>query len=162
MKWANWSFVICPRSFLIDALTFLRLNNKMHCTKNADLVTFTEEILNGKLHFLCSDKFKFDARLLETCHENFLKHPRKSHIHRHIKYTVNFAYRDIYRIYSRERPVCSFTVRILRGGTYSGHVFKEVLVKRILIHHVWNIWNIMYRRRKRSKYIEIEIVSESQ
>ena len=22
----------------------------------ADLVTFTEEILNGKLHFLCSDK----------------------------------------------------------------------------------------------------------
>ena len=27
-----------------------------HCTKNedADLVTFTEEILNGKLHFLCS------------------------------------------------------------------------------------------------------------
>ena len=33
----------------------------IHCTKNevfqetADLVTFTEEILNGKLHFLCSD-----------------------------------------------------------------------------------------------------------
>ena len=40
----------------------------MHCTKNevssvnvtrsaetADLVTFTEGILNGKLHFLCSD-----------------------------------------------------------------------------------------------------------
>ena len=32
----------------------------MYCTKNevfhfpADLVTFTEEILNGKLHFLCS------------------------------------------------------------------------------------------------------------
>ena len=32
-----------------------------HCTKNevlpADLVTFTEEILNGKLHFLCSDTY---------------------------------------------------------------------------------------------------------
>ena len=33
----------------------------IHCTKNevfqetADLVTFTEEILNGKIHFLCSD-----------------------------------------------------------------------------------------------------------
>ena len=31
----------------------------IHCTKNeqetADLVTFTEEILNGRLHFLCSD-----------------------------------------------------------------------------------------------------------
>ena len=25
--------------------------------ETADLVTFTEEILNGKLHFLCSDKF---------------------------------------------------------------------------------------------------------
>ena len=24
--------------------------------ETADLVTFTEEILNGKLHFLCSDK----------------------------------------------------------------------------------------------------------
>ena len=23
--------------------------------ENADLVTFTQEILNGKLHFLCSD-----------------------------------------------------------------------------------------------------------
>ena len=26
----------------------------------ADLVTFTEEILNGKLHFLCSDKYDLD------------------------------------------------------------------------------------------------------
>ena len=26
---------------------------------SADLVTFTEEILNGKLHFLCSDKQEF-------------------------------------------------------------------------------------------------------
>ena len=25
-----------------------------HCTKNEVLVTFTEEILDGKLHFLCS------------------------------------------------------------------------------------------------------------
>ena len=31
-------------------------NSNIHCTKNADLVTFTEEILNGKLHILCSDK----------------------------------------------------------------------------------------------------------
>ena len=37
----------------------------MYCTKNevfhfpADLVTFTEEILNGKLHFLCSDVYPF-------------------------------------------------------------------------------------------------------
>ena len=26
---------------------------------SADLVTFTEEILNGKLHFLCSNTFLF-------------------------------------------------------------------------------------------------------
>ena len=25
--------------------------------ENADLVTFTEEIVNGKLHFLCSVRF---------------------------------------------------------------------------------------------------------
>ena len=45
---------------------------EIHCTKNkvfplrissvnvtkfADLVTITEEILNGKLHFLCSDSY---------------------------------------------------------------------------------------------------------
>ena len=40
--------------------------NTTHCTKmklsiknfqeTADIVTFTEEILNGKLHFLCSDR----------------------------------------------------------------------------------------------------------
>ena len=29
----------------------------IHCTKTADLVTFNEEIFNGKLHFLCSDYF---------------------------------------------------------------------------------------------------------
>ena len=27
---------------------------------NVDLLTFTEEILNGKLHFLCSDIFTCD------------------------------------------------------------------------------------------------------
>ena len=27
-----------------------------------DLVTFTEEILNGKLHFLCSEKWLTDER----------------------------------------------------------------------------------------------------
>ena len=29
------------------------------CDQTADLVTFTEEILNRKLHFLCSDIFYF-------------------------------------------------------------------------------------------------------
>ena len=32
-------------------------------TKSADLVTFTEEILNGKLHFLCSAKFFSSQRV---------------------------------------------------------------------------------------------------
>ena len=31
---------------------------EIHCTIPADLVTFTGEILNGKLHFLCSDSQK--------------------------------------------------------------------------------------------------------
>ena len=28
----------------------------------ADLITFTEEILNGKLHFLCNDRFFITVR----------------------------------------------------------------------------------------------------
>ena len=35
---------------------------------SADLVTFTEEILNGKLHFLCSDKVAFFVRNLLHWH----------------------------------------------------------------------------------------------
>ena len=31
------------------------LNGKVHFLCTADLVTFTEQILNGKLHFLCSE-----------------------------------------------------------------------------------------------------------
>ena len=30
--------------------------------ETANLVTFTEEILNGKLHFLCNEKFKALAK----------------------------------------------------------------------------------------------------
>ena len=32
--------------------------------ETADLVTFTEEILNGKLHFLCSVRCRIKARTL--------------------------------------------------------------------------------------------------
>ena len=32
-----------------------------------DLVTFTEEILNGKLHFLCSVMLTLDTRLVKNC-----------------------------------------------------------------------------------------------
>ena len=40
----------------------------IHGTKNkflADLVTFTEEIPNGKLHFLCSNTILFQMGSLE-------------------------------------------------------------------------------------------------
>ena len=40
---------ICPPSLRISSVN---VNRKLQ--KTADLVTFTEEILNGKLHFLCS------------------------------------------------------------------------------------------------------------
>ena len=43
-----------------DLVTFTEeiLNGKLHFlfSENVDLVTFTEEIPNGKLHFLCSEK----------------------------------------------------------------------------------------------------------
>ena len=39
---------------------------------SADLVTFTEEILNGKLHFLCSDNSSQDEFLLEYFKRKYL------------------------------------------------------------------------------------------
>ena len=38
--------------------------------ETADLVIFTEDILNGKLHFLCSVRFSFD--ILQKLSFNFL------------------------------------------------------------------------------------------
>ena len=37
------------------------MDDKMLKQETADLVTFTEEILNGKLHFLCSES-NFDSK----------------------------------------------------------------------------------------------------
>ena len=37
--------------------------------ETADLVTFTEEFLNEKFHFLCSDVRDFDKTLLYPGHE---------------------------------------------------------------------------------------------
>ena len=49
---------------LYVVLNAFKFNNK-HCTKTfpADLVTFTEEIINGKLHFLCSERQQSDVRI---------------------------------------------------------------------------------------------------
>ena len=38
----------------------------------ADLVTFSEETLNGKLHFLCSDEQKLQAYLIHSRKPKFL------------------------------------------------------------------------------------------
>ena len=46
---------------LVSGNIFTCIKNNKHCKKNevfqetADLVTFTGEILSGKLHFLCSE-----------------------------------------------------------------------------------------------------------
>ena len=47
-KLANVKCGVCP-VFILGPLLSLRISQIP-----ADLVTFTEEILNGKLHFLCS------------------------------------------------------------------------------------------------------------
>ena len=39
----------------------------------SDLVTFTEEILNGKLHFLCSDPSRPDSGRREKSFMKYLK-----------------------------------------------------------------------------------------
>ena len=39
--------------------------------QTADLVTFTEEILNGKFHFLCSDKLRIKLIISIILMQNF-------------------------------------------------------------------------------------------
>ena len=39
---------------LLENEYFFTTSDNERCTENLNLVTFTEEILNGKLHFLCS------------------------------------------------------------------------------------------------------------
>ena len=38
--------------------------------ETADLITFTEEILNGKHHFLCSDSYKKNFIILPRNHQD--------------------------------------------------------------------------------------------
>ena len=51
----------------------LRISS-VNLRETADLVRFTEEILNGKLHFLCSELLDRKTRKILTC--NCLLHPR--------------------------------------------------------------------------------------
>ena len=47
----------------------------------ADLVTFTEEILNKKLHFLCSDTTCYTyLSTIVTAHQNLVKITQKFHL----------------------------------------------------------------------------------
>ena len=59
-KWAAGSNVkrAC-KIFSIENNQFLYISKSVEIMVKfpVDLLTFTEEILNGKLHFLCSDKY---------------------------------------------------------------------------------------------------------
>ena len=64
--------------FLHDEIVGLvKVKDTTHCTKHEFfhyLVTFTEEILNGKLHFLCSDVYPISCHWsLYIPHENIRK-----------------------------------------------------------------------------------------
>ena len=50
MKYINIKLFIYEIS-----ITIILICQKLGSVGSADLVTFTKEILNGKLHFLCSD-----------------------------------------------------------------------------------------------------------
>ena len=43
--------------------------SKANVTKTADLIAFTEEMLNGKLDFLCSELFGFNQRFRNLRHD---------------------------------------------------------------------------------------------
>ena len=57
-----------PKKVINNLNAISQIRKYIHCTKNvqfpANLVTFTEEILNGKLHVLCSDWSERCLRLL--------------------------------------------------------------------------------------------------
>ena len=57
-----------PKKVINNLNAISQIRKSIHCTKNvqfpANLVTFTEEILNGKLHVLCSDWSERCLRLL--------------------------------------------------------------------------------------------------
>ena len=59
----NFAYVLNERS-----LTKKRVSS---CEETADLVTFTEEILNGKLHFLHSELFRNLVDLRLQLHGNY-------------------------------------------------------------------------------------------
>ena len=56
----------------VSAKKMFKLFYKNNPQFSADLVTFTEEILNGKLHFLCSDNSSQDEFLLEYFKRKYL------------------------------------------------------------------------------------------
>ena len=79
-----------PTTKLKNRMTLLSLTAqkmKFSVKETADLVTFTEEILNGKLYFLCTDFFSyfglhkwltyvvsmFDGRILDPLFANILR-----------------------------------------------------------------------------------------
>ena len=56
--------IICAVSLTTQKWSFLLRISSVNVTKsagNCDLVTFTEDILNGKLHFLCSVFYNFSG-----------------------------------------------------------------------------------------------------
>ena len=62
----------------------------------ADLVTFTEEILNGKLHFLCSVSFTFLlTKSKSTSLENFQSSDAASHCNLMNEFLLHFVGQNV-------------------------------------------------------------------
>ena len=53
--WNKLIIAIPCNPVIILKTIFTNVDRERRCLYFADLVTFTEEILNGKLHFMCSD-----------------------------------------------------------------------------------------------------------
>ena len=59
-------------SFLCQTLLHCMIRNRLqNSQETADLVTLTEEILNGKLHFLCSEMFWSERFFSQTVKDYF-------------------------------------------------------------------------------------------
>ena len=110
----------------------------------ADLVTFTEEILNGKLHFLCSDIF--DALRNFVPFVPFKKHEKRP------SRSVTFSL-----------PWRNVTFSLLKGALFHGCFprFFE-LHKRYQIKQTVSYWDFIFERKLFCKNLTVAVYTVSE
>ena len=92
--------------------------------ENPDLATFTEEILSGKLHFLCSDRY--ENLLISTSFSHKNNMPTISHNNTFYFLRLLFTFRDMLtRIHEIFVDKHVETIEYVKNGLPSGKSFSR-------------------------------------